>query len=58
MAGAITRYETRMRARIGPVERDSGRMEKLVLSPTALEDMVRFWADPEQYLANLRAAKR
>jgi 2-polyprenyl-6-methoxyphenol hydroxylase-like FAD-dependent oxidoreductase len=43
-AAAIARYETQMRARIGPVERDSARMQKLILSPTALDDMVRFFA--------------
>ncbi len=42
-AGAVVRYETQMRARIGPVERDSLQMEKLILSPTALDDMVRFF---------------
>jgi 2-polyprenyl-6-methoxyphenol hydroxylase-like FAD-dependent oxidoreductase len=42
-AGAIARYETQMRARIRPIERDSARMQKLILSPTALDDMVRFF---------------
>jgi 2-polyprenyl-6-methoxyphenol hydroxylase-like FAD-dependent oxidoreductase len=42
--GAIARYETQMRARIGPIERDSAQMQKLILSPTALDDMVRFFA--------------
>jgi 2-polyprenyl-6-methoxyphenol hydroxylase-like FAD-dependent oxidoreductase len=42
-AGAIARYETRMRARIAPIEADSERMEKVILSSTALEDMVRFF---------------
>jgi hypothetical protein len=32
-----------MRARIGPIERDSAQMQKLILSPTALDDMVRFF---------------
>ena len=41
--GAIARYETQMRARIGPIERDSAQMQKLILSPTALDDMVRFF---------------
>ena len=42
-AGAIARYETHMRARIRPIERDSSKMQKLILSPTALDDMVRFF---------------
>jgi 2-polyprenyl-6-methoxyphenol hydroxylase-like FAD-dependent oxidoreductase len=42
-AGAIARYEAQMRARIRPIERDSARMQQLILSPTALEDMVRFF---------------
>jgi 2-polyprenyl-6-methoxyphenol hydroxylase-like FAD-dependent oxidoreductase len=42
-AGAIARYETQMQARIGPIERDSAKMQKLILSPTALDDMVRFF---------------
>jgi 2-polyprenyl-6-methoxyphenol hydroxylase-like FAD-dependent oxidoreductase len=42
-AGAIARYETRMWDRIRPIERDSARMQKLILSPTALDDMVRFF---------------
>jgi 2-polyprenyl-6-methoxyphenol hydroxylase-like FAD-dependent oxidoreductase len=42
-ARAVAGYETRMRARIDPIERDSAEMEKLVLSPTALQDMVRFF---------------
>ena len=42
-AGAIARYETRMRARIGPIERDSAKMQRLILSPTALADLVRFF---------------
>ena len=41
--GAIARYETQMRARIGPIERNSAKMQKLILSPTALDDMVRFF---------------
>lgn len=41
-AGATVRYETRMRARVGPVERDSATMQALVLSPTARDDVVRF----------------
>jgi 2-polyprenyl-6-methoxyphenol hydroxylase-like FAD-dependent oxidoreductase len=41
--GAIARYEMRMRSRIGPIERKSAQMEKMILSPTALEDMVRFF---------------
>ncbi|MDN5760729.1 MAG: FAD-dependent monooxygenase [Microlunatus sp.] len=45
-AGAIARYETQMRARIGPIERDSAKMEKLILSATALVDMVRFFTRP------------
>jgi 2-polyprenyl-6-methoxyphenol hydroxylase-like FAD-dependent oxidoreductase len=43
-AGAIARYETRMRARIGPIERDSAEMQAMILSPTALDDMVRFFS--------------
>jgi hypothetical protein len=31
-----------MRARVGPVERDSATMQALVLSPTARDDVVRF----------------
>jgi 2-polyprenyl-6-methoxyphenol hydroxylase-like FAD-dependent oxidoreductase len=42
-AGAIARYEAQMRDRIEPIERDSARMEKLILSPTALDDIVRFF---------------
>ena len=42
-AGAITRYETQMWARIGPIELESARLQGLILSPTALEDMVRFF---------------
>jgi 2-polyprenyl-6-methoxyphenol hydroxylase-like FAD-dependent oxidoreductase len=42
-AGAIARYETQMQARISPIERDSAKMQKLILSPTALDDMVRFF---------------
>jgi hypothetical protein len=32
-----------MRSRIGPIERNSAQMQKLILSRTALEDMVRFF---------------
>lgn len=42
-AGAIARYETQMRARVHPIERDSAKMQKLILSTTALDDMVRFF---------------
>ncbi len=42
-AAAIASYETQMRNRIGPVEQASAHMEKLILSPTALQDMVRFF---------------
>ena len=47
-AGAIARYETRMRARIGPIERDSAKMQRLILSPTALADLVRFFTPAAQ----------
>ncbi len=42
-AGAIAFYETQMRARIDPVERKSAKIQHLILSPTALTDMVRFF---------------
>jgi 2-polyprenyl-6-methoxyphenol hydroxylase-like FAD-dependent oxidoreductase len=42
-AGAIARYEMQMRARIAPIERESAKMQQLILSPTALDDMVRFF---------------
>jgi 2-polyprenyl-6-methoxyphenol hydroxylase-like FAD-dependent oxidoreductase len=49
-ASAITRYETQMRTRVGPIEQDSAKMEKLILSATALDNMVRFFtpADDRQ----------
>jgi 2-polyprenyl-6-methoxyphenol hydroxylase-like FAD-dependent oxidoreductase len=42
-SGAISGYEAQMRERIAPIERTSARMEKMILSPTALEDMVGFF---------------
>lgn len=42
-AGAIARFEARMWARIGPIELASAEMERMILSPTALADLVRFF---------------
>ncbi|MBT0769852.1 FAD-dependent monooxygenase [Kineosporia sp. J2-2] len=47
-AGAIARFEARMWRRIGPVAESCARLERRLLSPTALDDMVRFFTRPAQ----------